>query len=224
MSEKVRVTVDIVAFCLEQDMLDLLLIKRKYEPYRNSWALPGGFITEADQSLEAAARRELVEETNVRDIYLEQLYSFGDIGRDPRGRTVTVSYLALIRADEVELVASTDASGVAWFPVGKLPALAFDHGQIVEYALSRLRYKIEYTPCVFSLLKETFTLRDLQNAYEIILGREIDNRNFRKKFLQAGILEDQNELMEGRSHRPAKLYRYSAEAFSKLSDRPVFLF
>ncbi|HMO20869.1 MAG TPA: NUDIX domain-containing protein [Candidatus Melainabacteria bacterium] len=220
----VRVTVDVVAFAIEQDCLEVLLIKRKYEPFRNQWALPGGFLLPGDGSLEEAAARELSEETNVSDIYLEQLYSFGDRERDPRGRTVTIAYLALLRAEEVELQAATDASGVAWFPVHSLPDLAFDHGRILDYAISRLRYKIEYSPCVFSLLPESFTLRSLQNAYEIILGKQIDNRNFRKKFLGTGILIDQEELTRGGPHRPAKLYKFSLNEFSRLADRPIFTF
>ncbi len=224
MSIKVSVTVDVVAFAIEQNSLDVLLIKRKYEPFRNQWALPGGYITDEDKSMEDAARRELVEETNVENIYLEQLYTFGDVGRDPRGRTVTVSYIALLRAEEVELVAATDASGVAWWPIEKLPSLGFDHKEIIEYALTRLRYKIEYTDCVFSLLPEAFTLRDLQNAYEVILGHSIDNRNFRKKFLSTGILVELDEYTRGGPHRPARLYRFSPERFESLSDRPVFTF
>lgn len=224
MSIKVSVTVDVVAFAIEQNSLEVLLIKRKYDPFRNQWALPGGYITDSDANLEDAARRELLEETNVSDIYLEQLYTFGDVDRDPRGRTVTISYLALLRAQEVELVAATDASGVAWWPVAKLPELGFDHRQIIEYALTRLRYKIEYSDCVFSLLPTKFTLRDLQNAYEIILGRAIDNRNFRKKFLGTGILEELDEYTRGGSHRPARLYQYCPEKFQTLKDRPVFSF
>lgn len=224
MSAKVSVTVDVVAFAINQDNLEVLLIKRKYDPFRSKWALPGGFVTESDFSLEEAAQRELEEETNVSQIYLEQLYTFGDKERDPRGRTVTIAYLALLRAEEVELRAATDASGVSWWPISNLPDLAFDHSEIIDSALERLRYKIAYSPCVFSLLPELFTLRDLQNAYEIILGKEIDNRNFRKKFLQTGILEDKEQLSRGKSHRPAKLYSFQEEKFVDLPDKPVFSF
>ena len=224
MPTKVCVTVDVVAFAINQDVLEVLLIKRKYDPFRNSWALPGGFITNNDKTLEFAAKRELEEETNVSNVYLEQLYTFGDCDRDPRGRTVTVAYLALLRANEVELKAATDASGVSWWPVDSLPELAFDHALILNSALERIKYKIEYSPCIFSLLPEMFSLRELQNAYEVILGREIDNRSFRKKFLSTGVLIDRNKLSRGKSHRPARLYSFSESEFESLPDKPVFAF
>lgn len=224
MPTKAMVTVDVVAFAINQDSLETLLIKRKYEPFRNSWALPGGFVCPDDYTLEDAARRELVEETNVSDVYLEQLYTFGDVDRDPRGRTVTVAYLALLREEEVELRAATDASGVSWWPVNNLPKLAFDHLNILNYGIERLRYKIQYSPCVFSLLPPQFSLREVQTAYEIILEKEIDNRNFRKKFLSTGVLVDQKQLSKGKSHRPARLYKFSEDKFEKLPDKPVFAF
>lgn len=224
MSRSIRVTVDIVAFAVEQGALEVLLIKRKYEPFRSSWALPGGFVTDEDANLDQAAHRELVEETNVRDVFLEQLYTFGARERDPRGRTVTVSYMALLRADSLDLRADTDASGVAWWPTAELPDLAFDHREIVDYALTRLKYKIEYTPAAFSLLPEKFTLRELQVVYEAVLGKPVDNRNFRKKFLASGILEELDELSQEGSYRPARLYRLIAERFEELKDRPQFVF
>lgn len=223
-TSSVRVTVDILAFAVHEGGLEILLVKRKYDPFKSSWALPGGFITDKDETLDAAAQRELVEETNVSNVYLEQLYSFGDQGRDPRGRVVTVSYLALLREEELEIKASSDASGVAWWPVKELPALAFDHAEIIAYGLKRLKYKIEYTPAAFSLLPTKFTLRDLQIVYEAILGHEIDNRNFRKKFLGAGILRQLDETSQETSFRPARLYEFSEQDFEKLPDRPVFVF
>lgn len=223
-TEPVRVTVDILAFAVHDGGLEVLLVKRKYDPFRSSWAVPGGFLTDADQTLEAAAARELFEETNVSNIYLEQLFSFGDKGRDPRGRVVTVSYLALLRQEELEIKASSDASGVAWWPIKELPSLAFDHAHIIEYGVQRLKYKIEYTPAAFSLLPKKFTLRDLQIVYEAILNREIDNRNFRKKFLGAGILKQLDETSQETSFRPARLYEFSEPDFDKLPDRPVFVF
>ncbi len=223
-TSSVRVTVDILAFAVHEGGLEILLVKRKYDPFKSSWALPGGFITDKDETLDAAAQRELVEETNVSNVYLEQLYSFGDEGRDPRGRVVTVSYLALLREEELEIKASSDASGVAWWPVKELPSLAFDHAEIIAYGLKRLKYKIEYTPAAFSLLPTKFTLRDLQIVYEAILGHEIDNRNFRKKFLGAGILRQLDETSQETSFRPARLYEFSEQDFEKLPDRPVFVF
>jgi len=223
-NEPVRVTVDILAFAVQEGGLEILLVKRKYDPFRSSWALPGGFLTEVDKTLDAAAERELFEETNVSNVYLEQLYSFGDQGRDPRGRVVTVSYLALLREEELEIKASSDASGVAWWPVKELPSLAFDHADIIAYGLKRLKYKIEYTPAAFSLLPKKFTLRDLQVVYEAILGHEIDNRNFRKKFLGAGILKQLDETSQEGSYRPARLYEFSEPDFENLPDRPLFVF
>lgn len=204
--------------------MEVLLIKRKFEPFKNSWALPGGFVVDSDETIEQAAERELLEETNVGNVYLEQLYTFGDKGRDPRGRTITVAYLALLRQDELELKASSDASGVAWWPVMDLPELAFDHRRIITYAHQRLKYKIQYSPAVFSLLQPKFRLRDLQSVYESVLGRSVDNRNFRKKFLNTGVLQELNETSQEGSYRPARLYSFSEEEFERLPDRPVFIF
>lgn len=223
-SENVKITVDTLAFAIAQGNLEVLLIKRKYEPFKSFWALPGGFVLETDYSLEDAATRELYEETNVSNVYLEQLYTFGDRDRDPRGRVVTVAYLALLRQEGLELRASTDASGVAWWPVNELPSLAFDHEKIVSYGYQRLKYKIEYTPAAFKLLPQKFTLRDLQTVYEAILGKPVDNRNFRKKFLSSGILQELDETSQEGSYRPARLYQFSEQDFEKLPDRPVFVF
>ena len=223
--EVVQVTVDIVAFAIHEGTLELLLIKRKYEPFKSCWALPGGFITDKDVTLEVAAARELFEETNVANVYIEQLYTFGDRGRDPRGRVVTVAYLALLKAgEEVELKASSDASGVAWWPVTKLPELAFDHERIITYAHQRLKYKIEYSPAAFKLLPDKFTLRDLQDVYEAVLGKSVDNRNFRKKFLARGVLQELAETSQESSFRPARLYAFSEDDFEQLPDRPIFVF
>lgn len=223
-SEPVRVTVDTVAFAIHDGALEVLLIKRKHDPYKSQWALPGGFISESDPALEEAAARELAEQTNVSDVYLEQLYTFGDRGRDPRGRVVTVAYLALLKEEELELKASANASGVAWWPVSNLPELAFDHAQIIQYAHQRLKYKIEYSPAAFKLLPDKFTLRDLQIVYEAVLSKSVDNRNFRKKFLSSGVLNDIDETTQESSFRPARLYSFSEDDFEQLPDRPVFVF
>lgn len=222
--EIVKTTVDTVAFAVHQSTLEVLLIKRKHDPFKAHWALPGGFLRDDDQTLEAAATRELYAETNVSNVYLEQLYTFGDLGRDPRGRVITVSYLALLREEELELRASADASGVAWWPVNDLPTLAFDHNSIVTYAYQRLKYKIEYSPAAFKLIPDKFTLRDLQTVYEAVLGRPIDNRNFRKKFLASGVLKELDETSREASFRPARLYAFSDNDFEKLPDKPVFVF
>lgn len=224
-NDNARVTVDIVAFSIHQGTLEVLLIKRKYEPFKSCWALPGGFICDDDMSLEDAASRELCEETNVSNVYIEQLYTFGDKGRDPRGRVVTVAYLALLKeGEEVELRASSDASGVAWWPVNKLPELAFDHERIISYAHQRLKYKLEYSPAAFKLLPGKFTLRDLQEVYEAVLYKSVDNRNFRKKFLARGVLQELDETSQESSFRPARLYAFSEDDFEQLPDRPIFVF
>jgi 8-oxo-dGTP diphosphatase len=223
-TDPIRVTVDTVVLAVQQDALEVLLVKRKYEPFKNYWALPGGYVDDTDDTIEQAASRELLEETNVGDVYLEQLYTFGDKGRDPRGRTITVAYLALLRQEEFQLKASSESSGVAWWPAMDLPELAFDHKLIVTYAHQRLKYKIEYSPAAFMLMQPKFRLRDLQSVYEAVLGRSVDNRNFRKKFLSTGVLQELDETSQEGSFRPARLYSFSEEEFERLPDRPVFVF
>jgi len=200
------VTVDITIFTVRNDELNILLIKRAEPPFQGEWAIPGGFVME-NEDLEAAAERELVEETGVSGVYLEQLFTFGAPGRDPRGHTVTVAYSALIPSDNLELTASTDAEGVAWFAIDKLPELAFDHDDILEVAHDRLVAKLEYSTIVFQLMPEAFTLTELQHVYELIEGQEIDKRNFRKRILALGVIEATGDQKREGPHRPAKLYR-----------------
>jgi 8-oxo-dGTP diphosphatase len=213
--ERPSVTVDVVMMSLRQQDLQVLLIKRRSWPCEGMWAIPGGFVN-MDESLETAAKRELQEETGVQNVYLEQLYTFGDPGRDPRTRVITVVYFALLPSQHLQIRAADDAVDVGWFPVHQLPPLAFDHDKILNYALERLRGKLEYTTIAFSLLPAQFTLRELQRVYEIILHRKLDKRNFRKKILATGILEDTGaKKMEG-THRPARLYRFDPAAEHKL--------
>ncbi len=181
--ERPSVTVDVVMMSLRQRDLQVLLIKRRAWPYEGMWAVPGGFVN-INESLETAAKRELQEEIEIQDVYLEQLYTFGDPGRDPRTRVITVVYFALLDSERLQVRASDDASDVGWFSVYDLPPLAFDHDKILDYALNRLRGKLEYTTIAFSLLPEQFTLRELQRVYEIILHRRLDKRNFRKKIFR----------------------------------------
>lgn len=215
----IRVTVDVVIFTVRDGALHVLLVRRAGAPYAGRYAIPGGFVHE-DESLERAALRELAEETGVRDIYLEQLYSFGDPGRDPRGRVVTIAFFALIASAHLRLAAGTDAAEARWFRTSELPALAFDHRRIVDYAVERLRNKLEYTTVGFQLLPEKFTLGELQNVYEAILAKRIDKRNFRRKIQLLGIL---TPLRESRAtgRRPAQLYRFSARRFEKLKDKGI---
>ncbi len=218
--ERPSVTVDLVIFTLRQEQLQVLLVKRKHWPFEGVWALPGGFVC-MDESLEEAARRELEEETGVRDVYLEQLYTFGDPDRDPRTRVITVAYFALISSDHLKLRAATDATDADWFPATDPPPLAFDHADILSYAITRLRYKLEYSAVGFQLLPAEFTLTELQTAYETILGEKLDKRNFRRRVLQAGVLEGTGFHRVG-EHRPARLYRFRDDAVAEVKARRLF--
>jgi 8-oxo-dGTP diphosphatase len=203
---KLLVTVDIVLFTIRDRRLHVLLIRRAAMPYEHRYALPGGFVGE-DESLDAAAIRELREEAGVDRVYLEQLYSFGEPRRDPRGRVVTVAYYALVPASQA-LRAGSDADDAAWFPVADLPALAFDHKKIVEYAHQRIRNKLDYTNVGFELLADKFTLTELQLVHEAIMGEALDKRNFRRKITQRGIVRPTKELRDT-GRKPALLYRFS---------------
>jgi 8-oxo-dGTP diphosphatase len=207
--QRIGVAVDIVVFTVEAGELAVLLIRMKRAPYEGRWALPGGLIAN-DERLEDAAVRELAEKTGVEDVYLEQLYTFSEIDRDPAGRVVSAAYMALVPSEGLELRTPEKYSGIGWFPVKKLPPLAFDHGEMVAYAVQRLRYKLEYTNAVYSLLPEQFTLSELQRTYEIILGRSLDPRNFRKRILALGIIEGTGKIRRGEAHRPAHLYRFTS--------------
>lgn len=201
------VTVDVIIFTIIDSDLKVLLVKRKNPPFEGRWAIPGGFVR-FDENLEDAAKRELSEETNVKNIYLEQLYTFGETGRDPRGRVITVAYFALAGAKDMQISAATDVSEVKWHSVYSLPELAFDHAIILDYALQRLRYKLEYSTVCFQLLPKKFTLTELQRAYEIIFNKKLDKRNFRKKILSLGIITESGKTA-GTAHRPAALYSFT---------------
>lgn len=206
--KKPSVTVDVVVFTIKYNDLKILLIKRKIKPFKDMWAIPGGFVR-IEEPLEKAARRELEEETGVKDLYLEQLYTFGDPKRDPRGRVITVSYFSLINSDQINLRASTDVSEAKWFPISKLPSLAFDHRKILNYSLKRLRWKFEYTTVAFSMLSEKFTLGELQNLYEMVFKKKFDKRNFAKKILYLDLLKKEG-IKRNVSHRPPMLYSLKA--------------
>lgn len=201
----VSVTTDIVVFSVFSDKLTVLLIERGREPFIGKWALPGGFI-HSDEGLEACARRELEEETGVSGIYLEQLYSFGAPERDPRGRVITVAYLALVPRDRVSPRGGSDARRAAWFPVDDLPKLAFDHDRIIAAGRERLIAKLGYSTIAFQLLPREFTLSEVQAVHEIIRGQPLDKRNFRKSILALGILRETDRKRAEGSHRPAMLY------------------
>jgi 8-oxo-dGTP diphosphatase len=211
-------TVDCIVFGLDAELeLKIMLIKRDISPFQGEWAIPGGFVR-MDETLEQAALRELREETGIHDVFLEQLYTFGDLERDPRDRTITVSYYALINLVEQEIQAATDAREANWFGISEIPKLAFDHDRILQTAIARLRSKIRYEPIGFELLPQKFTLTQLQKLYETVLDRQLDKRNFRKKILSMDLLIDTNELEQGVSHRAAKLYRFDENKYLELKQ------
>lgn len=208
------VTVDCVVFGLGAAELQVLLVQRDREPFRNAWALPGGFL-QLDETPETAARRELEEETGIDVTFLEQLYTFGEVKRDPRGRTISITYWALVRPEAYDLQSGSDAADAQWHALSNLPQLAFDHHQMIATARQRLENRIAYQPIGFDLLPTKFPLRDLQLLYEVILGRELDKRNFRKRVLGLGILKELDESEAGVAHRAARLYRFDRKAYEK---------
>lgn len=219
--DRPSVTVDIVIFSLVDNDLKVLLIKRNQAPFVGMWAIPGSFI-EIDESLKDAAVRALADETGVTDVYMEQLYTFGNPTRDPRTRVITVAYFALVPDSAVRHQVGEHTVDTAWFSMYDLPDLAFDHEKILNYALTRLRYKLEYTSVGFQLLPDVFTLTELQKAYEIILGENLDKRNFRRKILSATILEETGQKKKDGEGRPAKLYRYLEDAVAEVKTRRLF--
>ena len=221
--ERPSLTVDVVIYTLSLDDQDLrvLLVKRDAEPYQNKWALPGGFVG-INESLEDAANRQLAAKCGVQSVYTEQLYTFGELNRDPRTRVITIAYFALVSNEDIEANKTTSALETEWFSVFELPQLAFDHAEIIDTALTRLRNKLEYTTVGFELLPNEFTLSELQRAYQIILSEPLDKRNFRRKILQADILEETGRKTSEGEGRPAKLYRYRADAIAEVKTRRLF--
>ncbi len=213
--------VDAVVFGYSNDQLCLLFIKRKIEPFKSKWAIPGGFVGR-EETLIDAVKRELKEETNLAPAYLEQLYTFDDPKRDPRRRIISVSYYCLIPTNFIDIKADTDASEVSWFSVDKLPVLAFDHSNIVKVALERLRAKVSYQPVGFELLPPQFTFSSLEKLYEVILGRDIDRRNFRKKILSFGLLKEAGMAEKKGAGRPAMLYSFDEKKYQKLKKSGFF--
>lgn len=198
--------VDVVIFRVRGDHLEALLVKIKHGPFRGRWAFPGGLVV-LGESLDEAARRELREKTPIRDVYLEQLFTFGAPSRNPVHHVVSTAYFALLPASASDPRPGTKYAEAAWFDVTRLPPLAYDHNRIAAVALERLRAKIEYTNVAYALLPRTFTLSELQRVYELIRGRPLDRRNFRKKIVETGLLKPVNRFRRGR-HRPAALYAF----------------
>ena len=217
------VTVDMILFAFQNDELTVLLIRRTHDPYAGKWALPGGFVGE-QEDLYDAALRELKEETNVSNVYLEQLYTFGQPHRDPRARVITVAYFALLSADEVAqqmIHSGSDAGEARWWSIYSLPELAFDHARILEYALQRLRWKLEWTALGFLLLPKEFTLSEPQKVYETVLSEPLDKRNFRRRIMEAQVIEPLDEVRAGEG-RPARLYRFRPDAVAEVKARRLF--
>ena len=200
------VTTDVVVFTIRAERLHLLLVKRGNPPFKGHWALPGGFL-DIGEDLDTCAQRELEEETGVSGVYLEQLYTFGRPGRDPRERVISVTYYALVPAGRISPKAASDAAEVDWFAIDELPDLAFDHAEIVAAAHSRLVAKLDYSTIAFQLMPEIFTLSELQRVYEALLNEPLDKRNFRKRILAMDQIEETGRLRRTGNHRPAREYR-----------------
>jgi ADP-ribose pyrophosphatase YjhB (NUDIX family) len=215
---EIKVAVDAIVFGYSKNEgVSILLIQRKYPPFKNAWAIPGGFVL-SDESLEEAVRRELREETGIEVNYLEQLYTFGDPDRDPRKRVISVSYFALVKSAQFQqLKASTDAENAQWFNIKALPPLAFDHKKILHVAIERVRAKIRYQPIGFELLDRKFPFAELEKLYITLLDREIDRRNFYKKVMALGILDETEEYAksEGKG-RPSKLFQFNKKRYQEL--------
>lgn len=224
-----KVGVDNVIFSVDtaQNRLLVLLVMRQQEPFLNHWSLPGTLVRQGE-SLEDAAYRIMAEKIRVKNLYLEQLYTFGGPERDPREATdsyavryLSVSYFALVRFEEAELIAD-GVTGIAWYPVKQVPQLAFDHNKILAYGHRRLRNKLEYSPVAFEVLPEMFTLNDLYQLYTTVLGENFsDYSNFRARLLKLGFLCDTGIKVSRGAGRPASLYRFDAEAFAPFKDKPL---
>jgi len=208
-------TTDCVIFGFDETDLKVLLIERGIEPFKGKWAFPGGFV-QMDENTENGAKRELFEETGLQDIFIEQLYTFSDVDRDPRGRVVTVAYYALVSLNKFNPKAGDDANKAAWFSVRDIPCLAFDHEKILRMALYRIKGKIRYQPIGFELLPEKFTFTELQHLYEVILETSLDRRNFRKKFEKMDLLIELEEKQQGVAHKAASYYKFDKMKYEQL--------
>lgn len=217
---RAALTVDCVVFGLDQGDLKIMLIQRDLEPFRGQWALPGGFV-HVDETLEQAALRELEEETGLARVYMEQLRAFSEVDRDPRERVVSVAFFALVKLQDHRVKAATDARDAAWFSISDIPSLAFDHHEIVDFAIEQLRVKTRREPIGVELLPPKFTLTELQRLYETVLERPLDKRNFRKKVLATGLLVELDEVEKDVSHRAARLYRFDRRRYDQLRRKGI---
>lgn len=213
--QNIKVAVDAVVFGYKNKALYVLLVKQRFGVNKNKWVVPGGFVLD-DESLAQAVTRELKEEANVSVNYLEQLYTFGDVERDSRGRVISVAYFGLVDPEKFDLQADTDTIEARWFGGDELPSLAYDHNQIVQLAQDRLAAKLHYQPVGFDLLPKEFPFSDLEQLYKTILGKDIDRRNFRKKMLSFGVLEETDKIRKIGSGRPAKLFSFNKKKYQEL--------
>lgn len=211
-------SVDNVIFAFDQGKMQVLLIKRADEPFKNQWALPGALV-DIDENLRDAPMRTLKELTGLENVFLEQVFTFGKVDRHPRGRVITVAYYSLIDKNAFSLQASSFAQEVKWLSINDIDSLAFDHYEIMIVCLRRLQESVRRRPIGFELLPETFTLSDVQDLYEAILNKELDKRNFRKKILSLKILDDINKYQQNVAHRPAKLFKFNLEKYEQFKDR-----
>lgn len=218
---RIDVTVDAVVFGYEpSEGISVLLIQRKFPPFEGEWAIPGGFVDKGE-SLEDAVHRELEEETGISINYLEQLYTFGDPNRDPRKRIISVAYYGLVSPEAFEIHAADDAADAKWFKIERLPQLAFDHKKILDMAIFRLRNKIAYEPVGFELLDDQFPFSSLHKLYETLNGKSIDRRNFKKKFLSLGILNELPPKKTTGRGRPGNLYEFDKDRYFKLKEEGI---
>ena len=217
--QNIRIAVDAIVFGYRNNSLYVLLIEQQFGSAEKYWAVPGGLVKN-DESLSDAVIRELHEETNVQLTFMEQLYTFGDdVFRDSRNRVISIAYYALVDASNLEIKADSDAERVQWCKIDAIPSLAFDHNLIIEKAIIRLKAKLTYEPIGFDLLPDEFLFSDLENLYCTILEKEIDRRNFRKKILSYGFLEETDHFSPIKSGRPAKLFRFNKSKYNDLIDK-----
>lgn len=218
-NQNIRIAVDAIVFGYSQNKLFVLLIKQKYGEYKDKWVLPGGFVKN-DEPLIEAVHRELQEEAGIKVNFLEQLYTFGDdTTRDKRFRVVSVAYMALVDSTNLSLTADTDASAAEWFDINAMPELGYDHELIIQKAIERLKSKLTYQPIGFDLLPDEFLFSDVESLYVSILNKDIDRRNFRKKILGFGFIEETDRVSNHKSGRPAKYYRFNVEKYSALEKK-----
>lgn len=215
------ITVDSVVFGYADGELKVALIERKVNPFKGMWAIPGGFM-EGEETIEETALRELHEETGLEDIFLEQFHIFSSHGRDPRGRSITAAFFALINSEKYHLAASADASKAKWWPAYQIPPLAFHQGEIYGKALNALRLAMKTRPLAFELLPKAFTLTQLQKLYEQVFNIEIDTRNFRRKVSKMDFICSTGIKQEGEKHRPAMLYHYDPKLYKEFSKENFF--